>query len=320
MITFTVFSALFALALAWHGRRKGSLSMSGSLAAFFVGFVTLLAGPAISAALLSFYLSSSKLTKMGANAKRRIEESYDKASARTAVQVLSNGGFAAACSVLIIAVIAPASNASPSAAASGAGLPGAASPLHLAVVAGAVGSLAGVCGDTWASEVGVLSKARPRLITAPWRHVPAGCNGGVTLLGLTASALGGAFVSFCSHFFALLFSNLAGVTSSSSSSSSTSTSLVSFYTLPYVSSSSPNPSLLFTVALGFVAGLFASIVDSFLGATLQESRFSKQRGMVVESGGEVVAGLNILDNHQVNLLASVITGLVFAYASWSSWF
>lgn len=67
------------------------------------------------------------------------------------------------------------------------------SPLSLFMFGGVLGNYACTCGDTWASELGVLSKAPPRLITS-WRPVHPGTNGGVTRTGLLASLYGGLFI------------------------------------------------------------------------------------------------------------------------------
>lgn len=74
----------------------------------------------------------------------------------------------------------------------------------------------GCCnGDTWASELGVLSSTSPILITSGKKvirsafltdQVPPGTNGGVSMMGTIASFLGGAFIGIvfflCGIFFA----------------------------------------------------------------------------------------------------------------------
>lgn len=65
----------------------------------------------------------------------------------------------------------------------------------LAALAGSwiafAGSLAAATSDTWASEIGRHSRTAPRLITTG-TSVPAGSDGGITLLG-TAGGVAGAF-------------------------------------------------------------------------------------------------------------------------------
>jgi uncharacterized protein (TIGR00297 family) len=58
--------------------------------------------------------------------------------------------------------------------------------------AGFAGALAAATADTWASEIGRHSRTPPRLITNG-QPVPAGTDGGITLLG-TAGGIAGAVV------------------------------------------------------------------------------------------------------------------------------
>jgi uncharacterized membrane protein len=77
-----------------------------------------------------------------------------------------------------------------------------------------------------------------------------------------------------------------------------------------------------TVGWGAFAGGFGSLVDSLMGATIQKTRYSMERHLVLQDGGndevdvKVISGLDLLTNNQVNLLSSFLTAiLVGAIAS-----
>jgi len=86
-----------------------------------------------------------------------------KATTRTERQVIANGGVAALAALAV----------------------------NWAAFAGA---LAAATADTWATEIGSRSPASPRLITSG-RPVPAGTDGGMTLLGTTGGIVGAGFIA-----------------------------------------------------------------------------------------------------------------------------
>lgn len=150
-------------------------------------------------------------------------------------------------------------------------------------------------GDTWASELGILSKSDPILITT-FKKVPRGTNGGVSPWGLFVSFAGGIFIGTFHYIATILFVD----------SDSLQESPVQF-------------PLIF---LGGVAGLFGSIVDSYLGATFQFSGQTKD-GFIVEDPNEAVTKISgsfkILNNHSVNLVSCVITALAVPMIASSFW-
>ena len=82
---------LLATYLGTTGVHKKSLSPSGGLAAFLVGF-TMLSVPlrAFGVSLIVFYLVGSKATKVGKEKKKRLEDGHQEAGYRSATQVLCN--------------------------------------------------------------------------------------------------------------------------------------------------------------------------------------------------------------------------------------
>lgn len=116
---------------------------------------------------------------------------------------------------------------------------------------------AAVAADTFSSELGILSKTRPRLITSlTLREVPPGTNGGVTATGLAAGLLGSFTVA-----------------------------LTSAALLPFCADSSGlRDRALWTGAMT-IWGLVGSALDSVLGGLLQASVVDKRSGKVVEGSG-----------------------------------
>jgi uncharacterized protein (TIGR00297 family) len=164
-------AVLLSLAIVTIARHARSLSRDGSVAAFFVGTMTFLAGFDWAALLIAFFVTSSAWSRFRREARStRIGDVVEKGGARDAVQVLANGGvFAMAAAG---SVIRPAS-------------------WWTALGAGA---LAAATADTWATELGTLAGRAPRSILSG-KTVPPGMSGGVTWPGTLASIAGAAFIA-----------------------------------------------------------------------------------------------------------------------------
>lgn len=85
---------MFPSLIGLYSFQKGALSSSGAFAAWFVGFGTFLGGLRCTAILLSFFISSSALTKFKDNIKSAITADHKKGGQRDWIQVFSNGFFA----------------------------------------------------------------------------------------------------------------------------------------------------------------------------------------------------------------------------------
>ncbi|KAJ7241887.1 integral membrane protein DUF92-domain-containing protein [Mycena haematopus] len=96
----SIVSVLLPTILAAHGLSKKSLSPSGALTAFFVGFFMFSGSLKLwGVSLIGFYLLGSRATKYGKQRKAKLEAGYHDYGNRSGWQVLSNSFSAAvACS------------------------------------------------------------------------------------------------------------------------------------------------------------------------------------------------------------------------------
>ena len=171
MIDRALAGLLLAGALALGARAVRSLSRGGAVAALLVGMAATMAGWSWAIVLITFFLTSSGLSRFRRAAREaRIAGIVEKSDERDAIQVMANGG--------LFAAMALAST-----------LTG--QPL---LATAALGALAAAAADTWATEVGTLAGGVPRSVVSLEPLAP-GTSGGVTVAGTIASFAGAALVT-----------------------------------------------------------------------------------------------------------------------------
>ncbi len=188
---------LLAILIASLAYRAHSLSKSGAFAAIILGTIIFgLGGIPWAVLLLTFFFTSSALSRAFKKRKQGLNEKYSKGDQRDAGQVFGNGGLAAA--FVLFHYFYPDSNIG---------------------WIGFAASLAAVNADTWATELGVLNPSPPRMITDIRKRVEKGTSGGVSLVGTLASLAGSALIAalaslFTAHWSLFIPITLAGLAGS----------------------------------------------------------------------------------------------------------
>ncbi|XP_048755711.1 transmembrane protein 19-like isoform X2 [Ostrea edulis] len=278
---------LAPVGIASWGLKRKSLDRSGVIAGLVVGFILTISNLCFFASLFTFFVVGSKVTKYKADQKKKLEHNYKDGGQRNWVQVMCNGGIAAIFAVQYMfhvgckEVIIDFSHQY--------------SPSWLAMAV--LGALACSCGDTFSSELGsVFSRnTEPRLITT-FQKVPRGTNGGITAIGSFFSVLGGGIVGLAFYLTQIFLLSES-----------------------FLNKGPPQwPILLVGILMGYIG----SFIDSFLGATIQYSGYDRRRGCVVEHSGsdiDYISGMELLDNHSVNLLSSLISALITPKLAFEVW-
>lgn len=250
---------LAGLSVAGAAYMKRSLSVSGAVAAVVMGTVMVAVGTLFwFGLLLAFFFSSTFWSRWKRRRKQAVEDLYEKTGRRDAGQVMANGGLGLV--LCIVHAIRP-------------------DPVWAVAF---VGVMAAVNADTWATEIGAFSRGEPRSIVTG-QNVPKGASGGVSPLGLAASAAGAAFIGAAAWLLVPGGSPFGG--------------------LPLV-------------MIATVAGFAGSLADSLIGAKWQRMYRCPVCGAEMEKNRHcgvktlTVRGSAWLNNDAVNLLSSAAGGAV----------
>lgn len=267
-------------ALALSVVKKSLLTKGGAAWAFIIGLGLWTVDLVFFMALLFFFLSSSALTRLGSKREKKqaVKDMFDKGGTRDGHQVLANGLPALIFSILHLFTLILFPGALPVPFLS---------PFH----AGAIGALAAANADTWATELGVLSRRDPRWIADLRKTVPRGTSGGVSLAGGVASLVASAAIVALS------------------------TGVDAVRSLPWISAA-PAIVLCIHFTVPFLAGHAGSVIDSLLGATVQGFYTCGSCGKGTEKTmhcgrpAALARGHARVNNDLVNVVASTLAGAI----------
>ncbi len=270
----SVMSGLIVMALIGAlSYRLGFVDISGLISAFVVGFtVWYTGGVAAFCILLFFFISAGFATKFKYKAKMRKNVAQEAKGKRSWRNVFGSGIIPMFFSIGIFVSqrLAMAGLVSPS--------------LPFWMFGGFVGSVATTSADTLASEIGVFSKRKPRLITNLRRKVPPGTIGAVSLLGEGVALFAGVAIGVIIFLFAVFAPGLVPVTS-------------------------PDQ-LLLIFPLSILTAFIGCNLDSLIGAVLQNRYVCEICGAITDKefhcGYETkyVGGFKRFSNAHVNLGSS----------------
>lgn len=246
---------LFSLVISVFSFKLRFLTLSGSLAAFMLALLIFGLGSwKWTIPILSFFIFSSLLSIIREKKNPSVNNFFEKSGSRDFYQVFANGGLGGL--LVIFSYFFP-------------------DPVWYFVYAGIIASS---CADTWATEIGTMTKHKTYDILN-FKAVEQGSSGGVSIYGFIGSLLGALFISLL--------------------------------TVLWIDNNQIDFILIITFA-GFTAGLF----DSLLGASLQVQYRCTECARIVdkkihcEKKAVKYRGVNFINNDFVNLTAGLIGGII----------
>jgi uncharacterized protein (TIGR00297 family) len=236
------------------GYLQKSLTISGALAALLAGLAVYLGFGINGLSLLgAFFVTSSYWSKYKSSLKSKIDDKLAKGATRDWRQVAANGGAAG-----LFSIIHYYNN-------------------DIIWLIGFLVCLASANSDTWASEIGSLSKQEPIYIRT-FTRVEKGTSGAISILGTLASFGGSLLISIIGFWlFHLDF---------------------------------------FLTFLVFLFGYFGNVIDTLIGAFYQQVYVCGQCGIETEKKRHChlpttrIKGFTNVDNDMVNFLSGFLAALL----------
>jgi uncharacterized protein (TIGR00297 family) len=241
------------------------LSASGATATFLLASnIFSMGGIVWTVPIMTFFVLSSILSKIGKAQKKKYDLIFEKGSQRDMGQVFANGGIGWLLMIWYSFVTD--------------------STLRDLIYIGYLGTIAAVQADTWATEIGTMVRNPKPISIVNFKPVPAGTSGGITFIGTIGALLGACVI--CASAWLSNWEKMAEL------------------------------GALYSFALIGGSGLLASLVDSFLGATLQAQYYDpirqkiterthslKEDGSLIEN--ELQKGYRWMDNDLVNFICGM---------------
>ena len=231
------------------------LSKSGAAAAVILGFFIFgLGGLKWSVPLLTFFILSSLLSKFRKGKNEEVENYFEKSEVRDYLQVLSNGGLAG----ILVIVYSFRPN----------------ELFYIMYLA----TLAVVCADTWATEIGTIRKTATYNIL-DFKPIAQGTSGGISMPGIFGAFLGSSIISLSGLFWL-------------------------------------NSNIVLTIFTVIITGVIGCMFDSVLGAAVQLQYRCVQCGKITEKKihcgipSSRIRGMKGINNDTVNFL-SALFGILF---------
>ncbi|SFA96197.1 MULTISPECIES: DUF92 domain-containing protein [unclassified Bacillus (in: firmicutes)] len=251
-----VFSILI---ISFLGYLTHSLTISGSISAIIVGSCVYIGFGVPGLILLgTFFATSTFWSKYKSAKKKSIEEKLEKDGKRDWQQVAANGGAAAAISLIQFI-----------------------NPNNVWLVLFCI-AIASANSDTWASEIGSLSRKKPIFIKN-LKRVEKGTSGAISLLGTSSAVMGSFLIAIVGKWVFNLHSTK-------------------------------------DLWIVFVFGFLGNMIDTIIGAYFQQTYQCTVCGIETEKKSHCgkrnvrLSGYLIIDNDFVNFLSGLLS-MLLAYIS-----